>query len=84
LIRITVCCVRQRTDAGPSLCKGAGQSAQPVAGKTFQECEMSKGNKESKKPKRAMPAAKAPGAGVANPTPVTGSKPLPRKKWPTT
>ena len=43
---------------------------------------MSKGNKESKKPKRVVPAAKAPGAGVATPTPATGSRPLPRKKWP--
>jgi hypothetical protein len=83
LIRIAARCVRQRTDAGPPLCNGAGQSAQPVAGKIFQECEMSKGNKESKKPKRMTLAAKAPGTGVANPTPVTGSKPLPRKKWPT-
>ena len=43
---------------------------------------MSKGNKESKKPKRVVPGAKVPGAGIATPTPVTGSKPLPRKKWP--
>jgi hypothetical protein len=84
LIQITDRSVRQRTDAGPPLCNGAGQLAQPLAGKTFQECKMSKGNKESKKPKRVMPAAKAPGAGGATPTPVTGSKPLPRKKWPTT
>ncbi len=43
---------------------------------------MSKGNKESKKPKRVMPVVKAPGAGVPMPTPATSSKPLPRKKWP--
>ena len=43
---------------------------------------MSKGNKESKKPKRVMPVVKAPGAGSATPTPATGSKPPPRKKWP--
>ena len=54
----------------------------PVAGKNLQEIEMSKGNKESKKPKRVMPVVKAPGAGVATPTPATTSKPLPRKKWP--
>ena len=42
---------------------------------------MSKGNKESKKPKQVVPA-KTPATGLA--TPVTGSKPLPRKKWPTT
>lgn len=44
---------------------------------------MSKGNKESKKPKQGAPA-KTPATGAATPTPVTGSKPLPRKKWPTT
>jgi hypothetical protein len=49
---------------------------------TFQEIKMSKGNKESKKPKRVMPVVKAPGAGVPMPTPATSSKPLPRKKWP--
>lgn len=66
------------------MCKGAVPSAHSVAGKTVEETQMSKGNKESKKPKRVMPVAKAPGAGIATPTPVTGSKPLPRKKWPTT
>ena len=40
---------------------------------------MSKGNKEAKKPKAP---AKTPGAGVATPTPVNGSRPVPRKKWP--
>jgi hypothetical protein len=65
------------------LCKGVAQPAQPVAGKAVQETQMSKGNKESKKPKRVVPGAKVPGAGIATPTPVTGSKPLPRKKWPT-
>ncbi len=40
---------------------------------------MSKGNKESKKPKQVVPA-KAPG--TATPTPVTASRPQPRKKWP--
>ena len=43
---------------------------------------MSKGSKESKKPKRVMPAGKVPGAGVATPTPATASRPQPRKKWP--
>ena len=42
---------------------------------------MSKGNKESKKPKQVTPA-KTPATGVATPTPVNGSRPVPRKKWP--
>ncbi len=44
---------------------------------------MSKGNKESKKPKQAPPA-KTPASGIATPTPVTASRPQPRKKWPAT
>ncbi len=43
---------------------------------------MSKGNKESKKPKQAP--AKTPAAGVATPPPGNASRPQPRKKWPTT
>ena len=41
---------------------------------------MSKGNKESKKPKAP---AKTPATGGATPAPVNGSRPVPRKKWPT-
>lgn len=41
---------------------------------------MSKGSKEAKKTK-APP--KTPVAGVATPKPVNGSRPVPRKKWPT-
>jgi hypothetical protein len=44
---------------------------------------MSKGNKESKKPKQAVPA-KTPAAGLTTPPPGTASRPQPRKKWPTT
>lgn len=44
---------------------------------------MSKGNKESKKPKQGTPA-KTPTSGRATPTPVTASRPQPHKKWPTT
>ena len=42
---------------------------------------MSKGNKESKKPKQAAPA-KTPATGLATPTPGNASRPQPRKKWP--
>jgi hypothetical protein len=52
-----------------------------VAGKTLQEIRMSKGNKESKKPKQVAPA-KTPATGTGTPTPVTASRPQPRKKWP--
>jgi hypothetical protein len=41
---------------------------------------MSKGNKESKKPKRAPPPIKAPGTGTAPPSPASGFKPMPGKR----
>jgi hypothetical protein len=44
---------------------------------------MSKGNKETKKPKQAVPA-KTPATGAAAPTPAVTSRPQPRKKWPAT
>jgi hypothetical protein len=44
---------------------------------------MSKGNKESKKPKQGVPV-RTPAAGNATPTPVTAGRPQPRKKWPAT
>ena len=58
------------------------QSAHLGADKTQQEPAMSKGNKESKKPKRVAPVVKAPVAGVAMPAPAGGNRPVQRKKWP--
>jgi hypothetical protein len=55
--------------------------AHPAAANPFRRIEMSKGNKEAKKPKAP---AKKPATGTATPTPVNGSRPVPRKKWPTT
>lgn len=75
--------MRQRTDTAALNVPGCPTVGAAVVGKIFQETEMSKGNKESKKPKQGAPA-KTPATGGATPTPVTGSKPLPRKKWPTT
>jgi hypothetical protein len=58
----------------------AAPSAHPVAGKTHQEIEMSKGNKEAKKPKRAVPVVKVPATANATPPPSSGSKPMPGKR----
>jgi hypothetical protein len=52
--------------------------------KIQQETSMSKGNKETKKPKRVAPLAKAPATGIATPMPSGGFRPVQRKKWPTT
>lgn len=41
---------------------------------------MSKGNKESKKPKQVAPVVKVPVAGAATPAPASGAKPAQRKK----
>jgi hypothetical protein len=41
---------------------------------------MSKGNKETKKPKRVAPVVKVPIAGTATPPPASGAKPAQRKK----
>jgi hypothetical protein len=56
------------------------QSAHIGADKTRQEIDMSKGNKEAKKPKRVTPVAKTPVAGAATATPAPAAKPRSGKR----